>query len=293
MPQATVRHGLISYMTKDEESGQDYEARAFRGMTVELSQKEYDRLLKHGAIVPADQELAQPGRLLALPAGASDEEILNWALAAQPSEITAMAQARPELADRLRDAHAEVRRRVEQYNEHLGGVIEAADKAAQEAAERRQQSADTPQQVTSPVPGSLADQRRRQAEATGDGGGSGDGGNADNGGARVEGEQQLAGDNGGTEAGAGQNSPDYVTPSTGGTPAETTANADGTVSEDVAAFDQVVAGNVGDVQKYLGSNPEHAGQVLDAENRRAERENEKPRPGVIRAAEVAAKHAQQ
>lgn len=158
MPKALVRHGLISYLTTDKETDREYEDRAFRGMTVNLSQKEYDRLLGQGAIVPDGEELDQPGQLMALPAGASNEEVLNWAMSATETEIATLAAERPELATRLRDAHEEAKRRVELYNERMGGVIETAEEAAERAAQTAEEDLigtgeGTPTPEVSPVTG--------------------------------------------------------------------------------------------------------------------------------------------
>jgi hypothetical protein len=254
MPKAKVRHGLVSYTVHDDIADRDYEDRAFRGMTIYIKdQKEYDRLLTLGAIVRPDEELALPGRLAALPETASDEEILNWAISATPAEIEEAARERPMLAARLTAAGEFAKERAAAWNEHLGGLVEAAEKGAQagrDAAEREAADAPAPGvQPLVPEPGAGLTATTTADPAT------------------IEGQQSAGG------------------------PAPAGDAGDGTSTEDPnARFDAVVAGNRDSVIKYISENPGEASAILEAENRRAAAENEQPRVSVLKAVEVAAGH---
>lgn len=256
MPKAKVRFGLVPYTRTDSASGREYEDRAFRGMTIELSQEEYDRYLKEGAVVAANAELDAPGRLLALSATASDEEILNWALAATPTEVEVAATANPMLASRLRSAGDYAKQRADAYNEHLGGLVDAAERGAtrgaSDAAEREPFTTPTGDPATAPgTPPAPASH-----EGTG-----------------VDGEPIIV--PGATE-----------TPASGTVPGpEGTTDA-----AEAEYFDGIVKGNRDAVTKFIAENPQHASKILEAENRRAAIEEEQPRVSVVRAVQAAAGH---
>lgn len=276
MPKAKVRFGLVNYTRHDDASDRDYEDHAFRNMIIDIKdQGEYQRLKDQGAIVDADTELALPGRLAALPETASDEAILNWALAATPSEVEAAAAERPMLAARLLAAGEYAKERAAAWNEHLGGLTDAAERGAKAGEERRQRvAASTPAPVANalvPEPGAGLTGGQTGAvggdtNATGTGAGS----PLD---AKIEGQQSAGGD-GAREGGAAGDAGDETS----------TTDPD-------EKYDAVVKGNRDAVIKYISENPHEASAILDAENRRAARENEQPRVSVIRAVEVAAGHA--
>lgn len=252
MTKALVRHGLISFTRTDKATDREYEDRAFRGMTVDIPNRaEYDRLIELGAIVPPDHELDLPGRLGALPDTATDEEILNWALAAKPSEVEAEARRRPILAERLKAAADETKRRLEAYNERMGGFIDAAERGAEkglkDAAAAREAAAATgaPDPATpGPTAGAVAPTTGGDPSAVREGGAAGD-----------------AGD----ETGTGEVATDEY-------------------------YDGIVSGNAREVADFVAENPDHYEGVLEAENRRAALKSEQPRQTVVKACEVAAQH---
>lgn len=286
MPRAKVRHGLVPYTRTDPATGREYEDRAFRGMTIEIeSQKEYDRLLALGAVVRPDDELASPGSLTALPDTASDEEILNWALSATSSELEAAARERPMLAARLRAAGDYAKERAEEYNKHLGGIVDAAERGAA-SAERTDRAAaavappsGSPSLVTEPGAGLTGGQTGAPAGDT----------NLAPGRPPAETQPLTPGiqgpeDTGDEDPGHGDGA---ETPGAGTVPgSEGTGDA-----RETERFDAIVRGNAKSVMDHVADNPADATGVLEAENRLAAIENRQPRTSVIRAVEVAASHA--
>lgn len=135
MPRVKVRHGAITY--KVQVGDREVQENAFRGMVVDLSESEADRLRSYGAVVDADAELSLPGRLAPIPNTASDEELISWASVANKSEIAAAIADRPEIGDRLRAAADVVKRRLEAQNELLGGLDDVVKEGQQEAKKRQ------------------------------------------------------------------------------------------------------------------------------------------------------------
>lgn len=58
-------------------------------------------------------------------------------------------------------------------------------------------------------------------------------------------------------------------------------------------LDEVVRQDPNKVAEFIAENPQHAAAVLEAENRYATEQNAQPRDVVVKAAEVAAQHANQ
>jgi hypothetical protein len=131
MAKVKVRHALVTWTT--ERNGQTVTETAFRNMVVDIPASQADKLREAGAVVEVDEELALPGTPVALPVAASNEEILNWAAHATPTEIQVQVQNRPQLAERLRAAYEEVQKRLQDQNEILGGIVEQAEAVAEEA----------------------------------------------------------------------------------------------------------------------------------------------------------------
>lgn len=123
MKTARVRYGLITWADSTDEHGRVLEEKAFRGMRVALPDAEFDRLYAAGAVIPDDEELDQPGQMIELSDGATNEEVLAWAQSATDNEINVLAAARPALTDRLSDALLSKKARLEAQNTHLGGSV--------------------------------------------------------------------------------------------------------------------------------------------------------------------------
>lgn len=130
--QYLVRHGVINYTGPGGKP-----MKAFRGMTVDIADEaDVNRLVKYNAIVKPDVELEKPGEMLALPQSATDEQILSWVASATPTEVKALVEERPILADRIRAAAEDVQERLKKQHELLSGVVKAADDGARVAADQ-------------------------------------------------------------------------------------------------------------------------------------------------------------
>lgn len=139
MAEVLIRHGAARYRVPH---GKGYVIRtAFRGMKVDVPQSEADRLIREGAAVPPDEELAKNGRMLPLPNTASDQELIAWVSVASKAEIEAEIEAHPHLADRLLTAADAVKKRLEEQNEILGGLQDTVDAGLDAAAKREQAEA--------------------------------------------------------------------------------------------------------------------------------------------------------
>lgn len=134
MAKVKVRHGAVTYSTKIGD--RDVQESAFRGMIIDISEEEADRLRSYGAVVDADAELSLPGRLAPIPNTASDEELVSWASVANRDEIAAAIADRPEIGDRLRAAAEVVKRRLDAQNELLGGLDDVVKQGQKEAKKR-------------------------------------------------------------------------------------------------------------------------------------------------------------
>lgn len=128
MAKVKVRHALVTYTVKRGDRT-DVET-AFRGMTIDISDQEVQRLMAVGAIVPEDAELIRQGQLVPLSDTPSDEEILNWVAGASEAEVVALANERPMLLTRLESAQEVIKERYKQQNELLGQAISAASDTA-------------------------------------------------------------------------------------------------------------------------------------------------------------------
>lgn len=133
MGKVRVRHGAVTYSVKV--GGRDVQESAFRGMVIDVSAEEEQRLRSFNAVVDVGTELTLPGRLTPLPNTASDEELIAWASVANKGEVAAAIAARPEIGDRLRAARQVVSEKLKAQNELLGGlddVIEDGQKQAKQ-----------------------------------------------------------------------------------------------------------------------------------------------------------------
>jgi hypothetical protein len=178
-----VRHSILNY-----HDGDGNPVTAFRNMTVELfDEKEIERFKRLGAVIPPDEELQKPGRMMALPETAADEEILNWVADAQASEVRQLILDRPHLADRIRAAAEVVKERFRIQEEQLSGVVKQVEEFEAEIPEDQRKpqpapgSADPGAPPTPPAPGT---QQINPPGGTGEpqdngDGGSGDGGSVD------------------------------------------------------------------------------------------------------------------
>lgn len=156
MPKAKIRHGLAFYMDED-----DNQQTAWRGQVVNLSQEEYDRLDKFGALLPVDAELPVHGKMTPIPNMASDEELLAWVSVATKAEIEAAIAERPAIADRLQAAQDEVQKKLEAQNELLSG-LKGTIAAGKRKAKKRAASA------TKETTAQKAKAKAQQAEASSD-----------------------------------------------------------------------------------------------------------------------------
>ena len=131
MVKRKVNHALISYKT--EIDGRTVYENAFRGMIVDIPAAEAERLEAHGALVPADYDLARPGVISALTESPSDEEVVNWVASATDTEIAELVAARPIIATRIEGAKEIIEQRAKEQAELLGQKADIAADAAKDA----------------------------------------------------------------------------------------------------------------------------------------------------------------
>lgn len=131
MPQAKVRHALVTYTANKD--GKEQIEHAFRGEVIDVYEGEYNRLLELGALVAPDTELDAPGMLYRLPESATDEEVHQWVREATDSEIRKLVAERPELAERVAGHVMRIKEDRRRSNELLGlkenRIIDALDGA--------------------------------------------------------------------------------------------------------------------------------------------------------------------
>jgi hypothetical protein len=253
-----VRHALVTYRPAGAKDG--VVEKAFRTSIITVDDEEATRLRALGAVIDADADVPRPGEMMALPEAATDGEVVNWVLAASPSEIEDLIRARPEMSSRIGDAvgaikatHAEqvrvlegaarASRRAKSDHEKHAAEAEAAARAATEATEARRAAANDP----------------------------------------------TAAGRSATTAGATAPQPSVNEPTVPGGVVQPTIQPEdeATVAARNAEADRVVSGNVDEVNDYLGDQPEMGQAILDAEARRATAEGKAPRKGVLEAAATA------
>lgn len=122
-----VRHGVVRFRPAGSATAEV----AFRGMVVDMPSSEVDRLRPEGAVVGENDELTPTGQILPLNEAPSDQELINWVLAATPAEVGAMVTARPTLAPRL-DAAIEY---IEQHRDRTLDALADALSTARDAVD--------------------------------------------------------------------------------------------------------------------------------------------------------------
>lgn len=255
MPQKMkVRHALINYTVKLPGDRQSNET-AFRGAIVEIEdQNEFDRLMSLGALIPVDQELERPGRLMDLPETASDEEILNWVANASNAEIQKAAAERPELQSRMMGALQRIEDQRAAAAELLG------HKSRVEGAIDRLGPRPEYDHLGRPT---RADDGTTAGVQMGVGGTA----NVPHDAEPLD-EEGDEGENGEESGSEGEDPNAYD-------------------------FDAIVRRNVNEVTEFIATHPTLASHVLDAENRHASATGKDgPRSTVVRAVEAAAGHTQ-
>lgn len=136
-----IRDALVQYTV--EKDGQTSYEIAFRNQIVDIPDDQVERLDSLNATVAPDEDLERPGTLMELHDAASNSEITNWVVGATNAEVEALVRARPAMAVRIEAAHASVAERFSEQNLHLGGLLEIADEAQQQAdAARAEQDAE-------------------------------------------------------------------------------------------------------------------------------------------------------
>lgn len=242
---------LVSYTRPDPLGGDRrvYE-NAFRGQVFEVDdEREFRRLVALGAIVPVDTTLPTPGVLADPTDSPSDEELLTWVAAATPAERQSLIERRPQLTERVEGAFAEVSRRA---------VTRAGiplDAPTNDDGVPIDVNTGEPI-VAPPIVPPLATPSTEPVAVTID-----------------------------PETG------EVIVPSGAENPDEVGPTWDMTDAEVEAFYDRVVSGNVADVSAWLSDYPgdaDAANGVLAAEERRAGRDGNDVRKGVVAAAQAAA-----
>jgi hypothetical protein len=119
MPKRKIRHALVQYVIT--EGGNTRTETAFRNQIVDIPKDQVERFDALRATVLPDADLDRPGTMSTLSETAGDSEILNWVMGATDAEVTALAEERPVMADRIEAARVAVKERFEEQNVHLGG----------------------------------------------------------------------------------------------------------------------------------------------------------------------------
>jgi hypothetical protein len=112
-----IRHALASWTNLDSTPGM-----AFRGQVVDIHDEEAKRLMKGNAIIGVDDELEHPGILQDLPVAPTDEELVNWIVAANVSDVKALVEERPEIAPRVEGALNHVKTMRAYEDTHLNEI---------------------------------------------------------------------------------------------------------------------------------------------------------------------------
>ncbi len=264
MAQRKVRHGIVQY-TVGEGADLRYET-AFRGMEVDIPKpQELERLDSLGATVPVEEPLQRPGQMLSLPDTAGDAEIMAWVLGATADEVASLVRQNPVMAPRIETAFLSVQRRLEEQNEHLGGLRLIAKQAEQAGAE--QVVSTDLSGGTTPAP--LPPEGTTAVNSPGDAQGDPAAAPLGKGGAVADGAEE-------------QGSP--------------LADADPNelIGLPESEADKVVTtGTARVVAEYIANNPQNADAILQAEERAATKEKRDVRSTVVRAAQAAAGFANQ
>jgi hypothetical protein len=125
MTQVKIRHGLARWMEpRDDGRGAYFLRTGFRGMTVEVPEKEAERLLAgpDPAAVRVDEELKKEGRISPVPTGAGAEELKAWVSVANKEDIEAAVKDHPDMADRILDARRLYETDLAAQNQLQGGA---------------------------------------------------------------------------------------------------------------------------------------------------------------------------